>query len=201
MNPKKQSGFTIVELLIVIVVIGILAALVLNSFTNAQKQARDTDRINNIANLRKAIERYAAENSSYPSTGSLNTVYADPGCPISDSARTDYIPGLAPAYIAALPDPANTLGARPGSPAGCYEYSSDGTNYVLSAWDLAESGPQTKTFYRRLGFRETSIADQNYICNHINIGGKSSGTYVEMQDYYKYSFTVTSLSNCNETMP
>lgn len=41
---NKQSGFTIVELLIVIVIIGILAALVLNTFTGAQQKARDAKR-------------------------------------------------------------------------------------------------------------------------------------------------------------
>lgn len=61
---KHKNGFTIVELLIVIVVIGILAALVLNSFTGAQEKARDAKRINDVSILSKAIASYAAQTGS-----------------------------------------------------------------------------------------------------------------------------------------
>ena len=42
---RTQSGFTIVELLIVIIVIGILAALVLVTFSGVQQKARNTERV------------------------------------------------------------------------------------------------------------------------------------------------------------
>ncbi|MEO8863266.1 MAG: prepilin-type N-terminal cleavage/methylation domain-containing protein, partial [Candidatus Saccharimonadales bacterium] len=44
----KQQGFTIVELLIVIVVIGILAALVITTFTGIQQKGRDTERTTDL---------------------------------------------------------------------------------------------------------------------------------------------------------
>jgi prepilin-type N-terminal cleavage/methylation domain-containing protein len=68
---KDHSGFTIVELLIVIVVIGILAALVLNTFSSAQARARDADRINDVNTIKKALETYYTLNSSYPNSNQV----------------------------------------------------------------------------------------------------------------------------------
>jgi prepilin-type N-terminal cleavage/methylation domain-containing protein len=53
---EKQKGFTIVELLIVIVIIGILFAIVLNSFSDSQARARDTDRKSDIEVIGRRFE-------------------------------------------------------------------------------------------------------------------------------------------------
>lgn len=66
LSKNKHTGFTIVELLIVIVVIGILAALVLNSFTSAQAKARNASRASDIAAIQKALEAFRAVNDLYP---------------------------------------------------------------------------------------------------------------------------------------
>jgi prepilin-type N-terminal cleavage/methylation domain-containing protein len=63
---KNQSGFTIVELLIVIVVIGILAALVLNTFQGVQARARDTERKTDINSISTQLEAYYADYGYYP---------------------------------------------------------------------------------------------------------------------------------------
>jgi prepilin-type N-terminal cleavage/methylation domain-containing protein len=71
---KNSKGFTIVELLIVIVVIGILAALVLNSFRGVQERARDTERRTDINAQSTQLEVYYTDNGGYPQfTGQVNT--------------------------------------------------------------------------------------------------------------------------------
>ena len=70
---RKQQGFTIVELLIVIVVIGILAALVITTFTGIQKKARDTERTTDIKALHGQIEAYYAQNQYYPVLADVTT--------------------------------------------------------------------------------------------------------------------------------
>lgn len=70
---KKQQGFTIVELLIVIVVIGILAALVINTFNGIQQKARDTERQTDIKALYGQVEAYYVQNGYYPSLTDMNT--------------------------------------------------------------------------------------------------------------------------------
>lgn len=65
----KQSGFTIVELLIVIVVIGILAAITIVAFNGVQAKARDTQRKQNLNDLAKMISIYRMDVGDYMTTG------------------------------------------------------------------------------------------------------------------------------------
>jgi len=74
---KKQSkGFTIVELLIVIVVIGILAGLVITTYNGIQQKARNTERQTDLKALQGQLEAYTAQNGRYPSTADLGTTSA-----------------------------------------------------------------------------------------------------------------------------
>jgi len=63
--PPKRTGFTIVELLIVIVVIGVIAAITVVAFSGVQARARDTARKNDLAQLSKATKLYAVDNGDY----------------------------------------------------------------------------------------------------------------------------------------
>lgn len=66
---RKSSGFTIVELLIVIVIIGILAALVITVYNGIQQRARNTSRIASAKELQKLLNAYVVQEGKYPSTG------------------------------------------------------------------------------------------------------------------------------------
>ena len=68
---KQQPGFTIVELLIVIVVIGILAAIVIVAYTGVQQRADNTRRIAAAKEWQKRIIAYTSANTAYP-TSALN---------------------------------------------------------------------------------------------------------------------------------
>jgi prepilin-type N-terminal cleavage/methylation domain-containing protein len=94
----KQQGFTIVELLIVIVVIGILAALVITTFTGIQQKARDTERTTDIKALHGQIEAFYASKGFYPSLADMNNTS-------SATWRTDNMKGL---DQEALKDPKGT---------------------------------------------------------------------------------------------
>ena len=63
---KSSSGFTIVELLIVVVVIAILAAISLVAYNGIQQRARDAQMLSDLTNAAKKFELYAAEKGSYP---------------------------------------------------------------------------------------------------------------------------------------
>lgn len=71
---RKQSGFTIIELLIVIAIIGILATLVLTNFRGAQAKGRDTVRKNDINSIYQKLEEFYNENGGYPDGDLAGTV-------------------------------------------------------------------------------------------------------------------------------
>ncbi len=62
----NKRGFTIVELLIVIVVIAILAAISVVAYSGIQTRARDSQRSSDISAIKKALELYKINNNGYP---------------------------------------------------------------------------------------------------------------------------------------
>ena len=70
---KNNRGFTIVELLIVIVVIGILALLVITTYSGIQAKARNSKRQTDIASVQTQLEAYFSQNGYYPSLTDMNT--------------------------------------------------------------------------------------------------------------------------------
>jgi len=77
---RNQRGFTLLELLVVIVVIGILALLVIPNLTSAPKKARDVQRKTDLKAVQKGLEEYYVNNSAYP----VATTY----CALSGGATT-----------------------------------------------------------------------------------------------------------------
>lgn len=117
-----RRGFTIVELLIVIVVIGILAALVISAFTSAQARARDASRVNGLRQIQKAVEAYYAVNESYPLPAGGSGTWSG-HCP-SYGNYDAYITGIS-AYLPKQPiDPRFDVAGQ------CFLYRSDGIDYM-----------------------------------------------------------------------
>ncbi len=68
LDKTKTTGFTIVELLIVIVVIAILAAITVISYTGIQSKAYDSTVSADISTYAKKIELFVTENGRFPTT-------------------------------------------------------------------------------------------------------------------------------------
>lgn len=63
-SPRLSSGFTIVELLIVIVVIGILAAIVIVAFNGIQRSAAEASVKSDLAGMAKKLEEYKVRSAN-----------------------------------------------------------------------------------------------------------------------------------------
>ena len=71
-NIKLNKGFTIVELLVVIVVIGILAAITMVSYTGVTDKANLAANQSNASSIQQAADTYYAENQVYPTAAQIN---------------------------------------------------------------------------------------------------------------------------------
>ncbi|WP_069649460.1 type II secretion system protein [Caloranaerobacter ferrireducens] len=65
---RNKKGFTLIELVVVVAVLGIISALVIPRFTNITDSAKANVDEQNRKLLQNAIELYAAENGNYPSS-------------------------------------------------------------------------------------------------------------------------------------
>ncbi len=120
---KSLSGFTIVELLIVIVVIAILATISIVAFNGVQEKARDSQRRHDIGQLAKALELYYADNNRYPtSSGAGSTTINASWSTTADASWQSIINALKP-YMGNVPsDPTATPNGNVQS-AGNYNYA------------------------------------------------------------------------------
>lgn len=66
---KNERGFTILELIIVIAIIGILAVLLIASLSEVRKKGRDARRDRDVHEIRTALNLYFAANGHYPTNG------------------------------------------------------------------------------------------------------------------------------------
>ncbi len=67
-KSKKDRGFTLVELMIVIVIIGILAAIAIPRFIGAQDRARISAAKAQLNSVRQALALYEMDHSAYPAS-------------------------------------------------------------------------------------------------------------------------------------
>ncbi len=135
---KKNSGFTIIELLIVVMIIAMLAGILVPVLAEGASSARDSRRAHDLRAIQAALADYFEDFKQYPSTNGnwLGDSTNDGGLGY-DAAG--YIPGLVPDYLPALPkDPDPRY---PNATMG-YAYRSDGVNFKCIARGTPESyGP------------------------------------------------------------
>ena len=96
-NNKKTSGFTLVELMVVVVVIGILAASVLPSVMGLTHDAKVGAAKGNVAELGSAVERFYVQMDRYPtSEEGLKVLVEAPANDDGNKWRGPYVKQLRP---------------------------------------------------------------------------------------------------------
>ena len=141
---RKSQGFTLVEILIVVIILGILAAIVIPQFTNASNDARQNSVASTLQTMRCQIELYKIQHGDAPPaltsmwTNMLNASDTT-GNTVTGATNTTY--PLGP-YIQAAPvNPANGqsgISGGTGATVG-WVYSVTGSQYTIQAQDTTGS--------------------------------------------------------------
>lgn len=139
---STKSGFTIVELLIVIVVIAVLASIAIVAYTGIQTRARDSRRVQDIASIKKALLLYNAANGGV--YASFNYASAGPGG-WDSSVQANWLSFLRSSYGNMPVDPINTTNGDPS-------VGSDDRAYFYYCYP-AGSGPLPATANVNIGYR------------------------------------------------
>lgn len=74
---KLLTGFTLVELLVVMAILGVLVTLVAGGFRSSQARGRDAERKSDLKNIANALELYYSDYGVYPASLSWGTEFTD----------------------------------------------------------------------------------------------------------------------------
>ena len=117
----KRYAFTLVELLIVVIILGILAAVVIPQFSDASTDARVSSLVTNLATIRGQLEFYKMQhNGNYPTDNTTFAAQMTQGTKIDGTAGTDFGPYLQRVPNNPFTNTATVVGASTGADAWFY---------------------------------------------------------------------------------
>ena len=121
---RKNNGFTLIEITVVMAIIAVLAALSIGSYRTSQVKARDAQRKNDLKQISNSLEVYFNDKGQYPLhsvNNEINGCVSEATCDWSD----DWQDENGTTYMVELPaDPKDYLN---------YYYESDGTSFQIYA--------------------------------------------------------------------
>lgn len=121
---KKNAGFTLIEIMVVMAIIGVLAAISVGSYRSSQIKARDAERKNDLKQIANSLEVYFNDKGQYPANSldnKINGCISEATCDWDD----EWIDENGTTYMVALPgDSRSYLN---------YYYESDGTSFQIYA--------------------------------------------------------------------
>lgn len=164
----KNKGFTLIEVLVVIAIIGILSSVVLSSLNGARVKSRDAKRISDLKQIQIALNLYYSDNGHYP----LVPYWATSGTTTYDGGtRWVALQTLLSPYLSNLPrDPKSSGSSGPWTNSNYhYAYGSTGQIYDLVA-QLEDTNSPYRCAARRWDYHkgEGSILPESSWCGSFS---------------------------------
>ncbi|QQG43936.1 MAG: type II secretion system protein GspG [Candidatus Roizmanbacteria bacterium] len=124
---NRLKGFTLLELMIVIAILGILASFISGNLINSLKKGRDARRKSDLEQIQRALELYYEDNKSYPALITAGSQITHPS--VANKVYMQRVPD----------DPASN---------NDYTYVSSGTNYKIYSCieNTNDNGPGVTTY-------------------------------------------------------
>ena len=112
---RVQSGFTYIEILVVVIVLSILFSIAMSSYSGIRSKSIDQRRKSDVEEIRSALEQYRSVNSAYPTPAGTHGMTFGTGS-LTDGTST---------YMQKIPQ-------DPQYPQRQYHYTTSGDDYTLS---------------------------------------------------------------------
>lgn len=159
-NRRTQQGFTFMELMIVMILLGIMVTMVAGSYTSTSKRGRDNRRKSDLHNVQTALEVYFGDKGVYPDSSITGEIT---GCGFSGSDPcpwgVSFIDENDTVYMQSLP-------SDPQHPSQRYIYSGTPESYVL--YGRLEHALDIGSGVNPAGYQDTNCgtAQQSLLCNY-----------------------------------
>ena len=141
LSRKEEEGFTLVELIVVVMIIGILSSIAIPSFMNAGDKAKQQEAAVLISSYMKGVQAYYTSNSTPPITGKdLSEFVSVVGCPSNDPVACKTTPVVGPSTTRFW-----------NSPSGLYEIALGQKQGGITYMTAKPAGGYASTGYAVLG--------------------------------------------------
>jgi type IV pilus assembly protein PilE len=133
---RPEHGFTLIELMIVVAIVGILAAVAMPNYTAYVQKTRRADAASIMLQVQQFMQRYYSANNTYVNaTIPINLTTA------GSSGQTTYNITLVNLTASSYTIQAAPTGVMAGDPCGTYSLQSTGQRAITGSWTLSKCWP------------------------------------------------------------
>jgi general secretion pathway protein G len=154
MPQRIKTGFTLIEVMVVVAIIGVLLALSAAGLQGARASSRDAQRKSQLEDIRSALEIYRSDCGSYPAASGAHGLAFGTGTLVGTGVGNCSSSNV---YMSAIPQDPQSV-----SKGLSYEYVTSGSNTSYSLCAITEHGSASSTGCGGSGTQKCGTTGCNY---------------------------------------